>query len=264
MNPVLINDLRKNLFRRKPVLAVAYAALAILTLTLGIFTFFPVNAIGKNAPLWRFPDLVLPIVAPAFAAGAFAKEYEQHTWQDVMLTRLSVRQILGGKFFASLLPTLVSLIVLFPPFALLLILENVKWALEPGFWMAALGFKFLLSATFSLILVLVCSYHCRNTRTALVVGYVTLFVYGLLNYALWIYVINPLFNTDYPLRITAGGGWIGDTSTSSFDPLAVSLNEFGFSVAEGLHLLQAGLFSFVLFCYLAYRLHHRRMPLQAA
>lgn len=41
VNPVLVNDLRKSLIRRKPVVVVALMAGAILVLTLGIAAFLP-------------------------------------------------------------------------------------------------------------------------------------------------------------------------------------------------------------------------------
>ena len=193
MNPVLVNDLRKSLFRRKPVLAVAYMAAAILVLVFGVSTLMP--AVGswqvRQYPVWRFPDLLLPLVAPAFAAGAFAKEHEQRTWQDVLLTRLSGGEILWGKFFACFLPTLVALTVLFPPFLLVLILQNVEWAMDPGPWMLIWGAKLLISVSFYVSAALVCSYHSPNARVALVITYCVLVGYGLLNYAFWQYMIAP-------------------------------------------------------------------------
>lgn len=251
MNPVLINDLRKSLFRRKPVLAVALMAIAILVLMLGITVVFPVGSrtTVDGAPLWRFVDLLLPIVAPAFAAGAFAREYEQRTWQDVLLTRLSTRQILGGKFFACLLPMMVTLIVLFPPFALLLIVQNVVWAMEPGLWMVALSVKFLLSATFYLAVALVCSYHSANFRTALTVGYVTLAAYLLCNYALWTYLLVPYFLTPgWEALALSGGGDVGPFRSSAWN---VSDYTFQLSPVEWLHLVESTIFSIGLFAYLA-------------
>ncbi|HZT43248.1 MAG TPA: hypothetical protein VFA07_13850 [Chthonomonadaceae bacterium] len=253
MNPVLINDLRKSLFRRKPVLAVALMALAILLLTLGMTVVFPVGSrtTVDGAPLWRFVDLALPIVAPAFAAGAFAREYEQRTWQDVLLTRLSTQQILGGKFFACLLPMMATLIVLFPPFALLLIIQNVTWAMEPGLWIVALGVKFLLSATFYLAVALVCSYHCANFRTALTVGYVTLAAYLLFNYALWTYLLVPYFLTPQWEALTLNGG--GDVVQFRSSAWNVPDDTFRLSLVEWLHLAESTLFSVGLFAYLARR-----------
>jgi len=128
---VMVNELRKSLFRRKPVLAALFVAIAIVVLTLAMSVFDDSRL--RSIPIWYLPDLLLPIVAPAFAAGAFAKEYEQCTWQDILLTNLSPRELVGGKFFACMVPTTVTILVAIPPFALLLIMQNVQWAMESGF-----------------------------------------------------------------------------------------------------------------------------------
>jgi ABC-type transport system involved in multi-copper enzyme maturation permease subunit len=189
VNPVLVNDLRKSLFRRKPVLAVALMAAAILVLTYGVFALIPMGAsLSYGYPVWRFPDFLLPVIAPAFAAGAFAREHEQRTWQDVLLTRLRASEILAGKFFACFLPTLMTLVILFPPFAMLLIVLGVEWAYDPGPWMFVLGAKFLLSVAFYVSAGLVCSYHSPNPRVALVVTYAALAAYGMLNHLFWLLV----------------------------------------------------------------------------
>ena len=196
VNPVLVNDLRKNLFRRKPVLAFAYMAGAILALTLSVPAVVPSGAfVNRNAPpFWFIPDLIVPILAPAFAAGAFAKEHEQRTWQDVLLTRLTTWQILSGKFLACLLPTLLAVVVLLPPFALAMILMNVDWALNPSPWPLVMTLELTVSAIFYLSLSLLCSYHCNNTRTALAVSYVLLAVYAVCNFLLWKFLLTPTVN----------------------------------------------------------------------
>lgn len=110
-NPVMLNDLRRSIFRRKPVLAFAIfaAAMAIVTCTLAEYI-----KVSQNPAVSRVPDLLLPMVAPLFTAGAFAKEHELGTWHDLVMTRLSNRQIVAGKLFAGLLPTCLTLLVLAP------------------------------------------------------------------------------------------------------------------------------------------------------
>ncbi|HLK60699.1 MAG TPA: hypothetical protein VKU00_29315 [Chthonomonadaceae bacterium] len=267
VNPVLINDLRKSLFRRKPVLAVALMALIILILTLGLAGLLPMD-IARNLshiPLWRFPDLLLPVVVPAFAAGAFAKEYEQRTWQDVLLTRLRVSEILGGKFFAVLLPTLSTIIVLFPPFALLMILQNVSWAMDFGPWMLIVAGKFLVSATFYVALALVCSYYSVNARAALVVSYVMLALYILLNFALWNFLLMPaLFPQPHPVGTMINGQFVQMTSPYDMDsytnnsPWAMDNTHFSLTPIEQAHIIQAALFGALLLWHLASRLRQQR------
>jgi ABC-type transport system involved in multi-copper enzyme maturation permease subunit len=252
VNPVLINDLRKSLFRRKPVLAVAIMAIIILVLTLGLSGLMP-SYMFRDIPLWRFPDLLLPVVVPAFAAGAFAKEYEQRTWQDVLLTRLYVSEILGGKFFAVLLPTVATIIVLFPPFALLLIIQNLNWAMNPGPWMLVVLGKFLVSATFYIALVLVCSYYSSNARTALVVSYVSLCLYALLNYALWRFLLIPAFYPDSGYYFSRADYYLPDNR-----PWGTDRMQFSLTPIEILHLIQSALFGGILLWHLASRLRLTR------
>lgn len=189
-NPVLLNDLRRSIFRRKPVLAVAMAAAAILVLTVIAAAFSPPSASlsRQDQMITRFPDLLLPLVAPMFTAGAFAKEHELRTWQDLLITRLTNSQLLFGKLWAGFIPTCVALLVLAPPFALILVAQGREWAMEPGLWMVALGAKFLIVALFYASLGLVCSFHSPNARVALAVTYCALAGYGMLNYLAWTYM----------------------------------------------------------------------------
>jgi ABC-type transport system involved in multi-copper enzyme maturation permease subunit len=251
VNPVLVNDLRKSLFRRKPVLAVAYMAAAILVLTLGAAQFVPVGGSWRrqDLPLWRFPDILLPVLAPAFAAGAFAKEHEQRTWQDVLLTRLRAGEILAGKFTACFIPTLVALVVLCPPLLLILILQGVDWAMEAGPWMLILAAKFVIAVTFYVTVALVCSYHSPNARVALVVGYCALAVYGMANFAAWQFVIEPMMvpsARNYLQWSGSGYGAWGDRQ------------EFVLSQVDWLLLLQSFVLSGGLLTYLGLRLRQRR------
>jgi ABC-type transport system involved in multi-copper enzyme maturation permease subunit len=252
MNPVLVNDLRKNIFRRKPVLGVAYMAVAILVLVFAVYTLMPVGQSWqmKQYPLWRFPDMLLPLLAPAFAAGSFAKEHEQRTWQDILLTRLSGSEILIGKFFSCYLPTLVSLIVMFPPFSLLLIIQGVDWALEPGFWVITLAIKILIAVTFYVTLSLVVSYHSPNARIALAITYCTLAGYALANYAAWTYIIEPMFmmNPDPYNSYSSSNAW----SYLGSDSRSLTL-----SPIDWLVMMQAAALAAAMLFYLSIRLRER-------
>ena len=257
-NPVLINDLRRSLWRRKPVLAVALMAVMILALTFLCLFLLSQGSTSDwvHAPLWRFPDLVLPIIAPAFAAGAFAKEYEQRTWQDVLLTRLTVGEILGGKFIACFIPALVTLIVVFPPFALLLLLQRVDWAVNSGNWIAPYAIKFFISLVFYLLVGLVCSYHSASARAALVVCYVSLFSYALVNFLAWTYVLLPAMS--HPVYTADGKMIITDMYSQRLRPWDVSQG-WHISQAEVWHLVQSLVLSVGLAAYLIRRLQGGRL-----
>src|SRR5262249_16668074 len=162
-------------------------------------------------------------------------------------TRLTTREILSGKFFASLLPTLVALTVLFPPFALMLIVQNVNWAMDPGPWMLVVGLKFLVSAVFYIAVFLVCSYHCSTTRTALAGGYVLLGLYGMLNYAFWMLYFLPTF--VFPPRSNSMNVFHHHYSSNPTLPWEVSTQQFSLSPVEWLFLAQSALFGLLLFTY---------------
>jgi ABC-type transport system involved in multi-copper enzyme maturation permease subunit len=253
MNPVLVNDLRKSIFRRKPVLAVLYMALGILVLTFGVSTLIPgAGSYGRNLfPIFRFPDLLLPLIAPAFAAGAFAKEHEQRTWQDILLTRLSAVEILWGKFLACALPTAVALVVLFPPFALLLIIMGMDAAMEAGPWMFIIGFKVAVGLLFYITVALVCSYHSPNARAALVIGYCALAAFGVLNFTVYRFVIEPIL---FPIPISyydsTGGYWISSEYHRSAP--------YALTAVDWMVLLEAGLIAAGLLVHLLVRIRMRR------
>ena len=254
-NPVLLNDLRRNWFRRRPVHAVALMAVLILILTLfvpalagSVFGWSP-----SDYPLWRFPDILLPAIAPVFAAGSFAREHEQRTWQDVLLTRLTAGQILAGKFWACFFPTLATIIVLFPPLAMVLILTNVQWAQEPGSWMAAITLRFVLASVFYLAISLVCSYHSRNARAALVVCYVALALYGVVSFLLWRGLIDELFRESL---VGATANRYGEVNGLT----SISTHEFGFSLIDIAYMLQSLVLTVVLFLYLLLCIRRRRAP----
>jgi ABC-type transport system involved in multi-copper enzyme maturation permease subunit len=256
-NPVLLNDLRQSWFRRRPVHAVALMAVLILILTFVVTAGVPsiFNFTGSNYPLWRFPDILLPVVAPAFAAGAFAKEHEQRTWQDILLTRLSASQIVSGKFFACFIPAMATIVVLLPPLAMILILSNVWWAMEPGPWMLAFTIRFLVTAVFYVAVTLVCSFHSTNARVSLVTAYVVLALYGMISFFFWRIVIGALYLPDALSTMTTTNRFVEQNGL-----LTLSRHDFAFSAADVIFMFQSIVLSFVLFGYLLRRIRRRRAP----
>ena len=238
-NPVLINDLRRSLFRRKPIHVTAYMAIGILVLTLIAASAidFGMTYQIRDVPLWELPELLLPIVVPAFASGSFAREHEQRTWDDLRLTVLGSWEIIFGKFGACLLPTIVTIVVMFPPFAMLLMIQGVSWSADFGPWILIVVAKFLVNAFFYISLVMMCSCFFSKGRTALVASYVLLAVYAFANYLAWMVMvpsISMLFSgsDDDSGRYSAGYGSLGYHSAShySLNPvdIACSIQAIGF------------------------------------
>lgn len=253
-NPVLVNDLRRSVFRKKPVHAIAYMAVAILVLTLCAATGMDMNLMSqiRNVPLWHVPDLLLPVVVPAFAAGSFAREHEQRTWDDVILTRLGSWEILRGKFLACLVPTVVSIIIMFPPFAMLLILQGVTWAFTAGPWMLIVLIKFLISAFFYISLVMLCSFYGRSGRTALVCSYVLLAAYAVANYIGW-RVLAQTLSFDI---FGADSDFVRTSQVFGYSQYS-RVQEFSLSAVEIAHTVQSLLFGMFIMLFLRRRLGKR-------
>ncbi len=239
-NPVFVNELRQNMFRRKPLLALGLWALAtIFLIWLSQF------ARMTRYPLAWLPVFALPIIVPPFAAGTFAKEYEQQTWQDLYLTRLTNAQVVIGKFLAALLQVGLIVISFIPAMVLMQMYESIAypsfvtyrdvssgasalWIFLPGWWMIVLGAKLLLSASLYVLLGMTCSRYSSNRRTAMVWSYIALFLYALVGTMVWSLVGSDVVNND-SISYSANGSVVY-TGSAQGDPLAP-----GFM--EGLHLI---------------------------
>jgi ABC-type transport system involved in multi-copper enzyme maturation permease subunit len=182
VNPVFVNELRQSLFRRKPVLAIAIWA----SIT-GFLMYLTQFITARQSPIFwlLLPSFLLPFIVPAFAAGAFAKEYEQQTWQDLYLSRLSNFQVVTGKFFAALVQIMLMALATLPALMMALVQTGADWAYLPGLWTSVLLLKLLFSASLYILVAMVCSRYSADRRTALVWSYVGLFLYGLFGLFLW-------------------------------------------------------------------------------
>jgi ABC-type transport system involved in multi-copper enzyme maturation permease subunit len=242
------------MFRRKPVHAVALMAIGIFLLTmiaastsqLGSFSFI------HAMPIWNLPDLLLPIVVPAFASGSFAREHEQRTWDDVLLTRLGAWEIIRGKFLGALLPTTVAIIVIFPALVMLLMVWGVTWALDFGPWVWITAFKFLISAFFYISLVMVCSYFSNYGKTALVASYVLLAGYALANFIVWVVLMPSLY--DLFIGVDPDSTMYR-AAHDSFSPDAG--RQFTLSPLEIAHTIQALVLGMLCLRFLRWRLGRR-------
>lgn len=184
-NPVFINELRQSIVRRKPILA--FAIWACITALVCYFSQFT----GSNSDFFAMlPQFLLPLIVPIFTAGVFAKEYEQQTWQDLYLTRLTNWQVFSGKFSASLLLCSLAALSMIPAILLMLIVkagysQGYMMFLTPGWWTIKMIGYLLVSTVFYVLVAMVCSRYCTNRRMATVVCYVSLFLYAFLNYVMW-------------------------------------------------------------------------------
>jgi hypothetical protein len=185
-------------------------------------------------PMIVLPSIVLPLLVPSIAAGAFAKEYEQQTWQDLTLTRLTNAQVVVGKFCAYFLQV-GALLLAFVPALLMMIVNDLSF-IELSlftwmqiFWiMAVYMFKLFLSACLYILLAMVCSRYSGTRRTALAWSYTALGLYAALGWLVWAAVGQLAYQNDQMANALNYGP--GRPSQAPLD-LAVS----GFM--EGFHLI---------------------------
>jgi hypothetical protein len=192
VNPVFVNELRQSFFRRNPLLGFS------IWVALTAFLMWVTQLLPTHLPLSMLPLFALPLIVPAFAASTFAKEYEQQTWQDLFLTRLSNFQVVIGKFGAALLLSMTMMLCFVPAMILMQINEHATMTFAPGWWMVSLLCKLVLSASLYVLLAMTCSRYSANRRTALVWCYVALSLYALVGFFVWQMVGQQVDrNADY-------------------------------------------------------------------
>lgn len=192
LNPVFVNELRQTFFHRKP-----QSALKFWLAINGILLWVTQYAVELPEVTANLVATAIPLFVPALCAGAFAREYEQQTWQDLYLTRLTNRQVLVGKLSAYLLVAVGGTLSLAPA----LCVANAVMAAgkqTPDFDLALMaGFltEFFVQriavltflAALIVALSLVCSRYCATRRAALVSSYVAVFLLTVLLY--WIPIV---------------------------------------------------------------------------
>lgn len=242
LNPVFINELRQSIVRRKPIMALAiWACITFLVCYFAQFT-------GSNSDFFAMlPQFLLPLIVPIFTAGVFAKEYEQQTWQDLYLTRLTNWQVFSGKFTASLLLSSLAALALIPAVMLMLIVKagyNLSYMafLTPGWWTVKMIVYMLVSTVFYVLVAMVCSRYCGNRRMATVVCYVSLFLYAFLNYVLWETAGKMLAESTRSIDYYGYGSTYLDSSQLPPDPMGDPWMQkmhliFGLIVGSGSALL---------------------------
>ena len=129
-NPVLIKEVRGRLRARRQSKGSRNAAFLVvggIVLLLYFFGTRTILGVGGGASqaegMYVFFTLGVELtlvlfLVPPLAAGSITQEREQQTWNALLLSRLTAREIVFGKFIAALLPTLLILAI-FAPLCLL-------------------------------------------------------------------------------------------------------------------------------------------------
>lgn len=193
LNPVFINELRQSPFRRKPALAIVVWGVA------AFFLMWMAQSVEAPTSMFWIPILALPFLVPSFAAGAFAKEYEQQTWQDLFLTNLTNFQVVMGKFWSAMLQTAVPLLALVPALGLIFaraVTQLADHGVESpvsGYislplivlFMVLFAVKLVFLAGLYVLIGMVCSRYSTSRRGALIWNYVVMFGFTFLGSLVW-------------------------------------------------------------------------------
>jgi hypothetical protein len=236
VNPVFINELRQSAFRRRGIL-VTVALLVAGTLFAVLAQLDSLRNVVVYAPV-----VLLPLIVPAIASGAFAKEYEQQTWLDLTLTRLTNAQVVWGKFGAYFVQVAASLLAFFPSLLLMLLgdysrrLSDLRFEVVPLhcqlyaiFTASAFIFKLLVSTCLYVLLTMICSRYSPNRRTALTWSYIAMALYTGFGVLIW----TLLGSLDYQNQI---GDQSQGVKQPDFVPIELTLPGF----MESFHLIFCG------------------------
>ena len=237
-NPVLYKEMMRMRMRQgKPVRIAIVAAVA-----LAIAYFYWVAASylldRRNAPnsrdIWvatiGVQFLIIALMTPSATANAISQEREQQTWEMLLQTRLTSKQIIFGKLFARLVPTLGIIGFGLPVTTLCLLTSwlaapgneyNSYHPLTPGMFLLANG-ALLITGLFFATFGLYMSMKFKRTLYAMLATYG--FVFGVLGIGTMmvtgmLQMFNPYesrFMEQFPLmwinpvyiisEITTGGG----------------------------------------------------------
>lgn len=222
LNPVFINELRQSPFRRRPAQAILLWGAA------AFFLMWTAHSLDAPTPMFWIPILALPFLVPSFAAGAFAKEYEQQTWQDLFLTNLTNFQVVMGKFWAAMLQTAFPLLALVPALGLIFaraVTRPVPVSGVIGISDEAIGFGYAgLSSIVSFMVLfavklvflsglyvligMACSRYSSSRRGALIWNYVVMFAFTLLGSMVWQLYANGYNSMDVNSRRMMDGSFL--------------------------------------------------------
>ncbi|MCW3099484.1 MAG: hypothetical protein JWL77_5102 [Chthonomonadaceae bacterium] len=217
LNPVFINELRQSPFRRRPSQTILLWGAA------AFFLMWMAHSLDAPTPMFWIPILALPFLVPSFAAGAFAKEYEQQTWQDLFLTNLTNFQVVMGKFWAAMLQTAFPLLALVPALGLIFSRAAAHQPLQVGnealnlsydslpsivFFMLLFAAKLVLLSGLYVLIGMVCSRYSSNRRGALIWNYVVMFAFTLLGSMVWQLYANGYNSMDVNTRRMMDGSFL--------------------------------------------------------
>jgi ABC-type transport system involved in multi-copper enzyme maturation permease subunit len=178
-NPLLLRDLRASArlgFKPWVLLVLIVVSTMFMTVagSLGATATMPAQ-VGEGLFHVYFTCMIglVTLVAPATAAGAIAMEREGKTWEALLLTGLTPRQITRGKFLAALSDVGIYVVALAPVGALCFVFGGV------GAFEVVVAYIFILVHTILCICFgLAISSVVRSTRTAVLLSIIIAVLIG--------------------------------------------------------------------------------------
>ena len=184
-NPVLYKEMMRMRMRQgKPVRIAIVSAVA-----LAIVYFYWVAAAylldmrnaSSSRDIWAatifIQFLIIALLTPSATANAISQEREQQTWEMLLQTRLTSKQIIFGKLFARLVPTLGIIVLGLPVTALCLFTSHLApndtsyyHTLKPGMFLLANG-ALLITGLFFATIGLYMSMKFKRTLYAMLATY---------------------------------------------------------------------------------------------
>ncbi len=205
-NPVYDKEIHAELFSQGTLmLRLVIQISMLLAIPLMAFTLFPMNAEVPPAQWYICYVLVFNIlVAPVFTAGALTSERERQTFELLLTTVLSPRQIMWGKLLAGFRVSYVLTMFLMWPVVLAFFLAMEFYLANVLSVLTYFALVFV-AAAFNSISALMCSALCRRTSVAMLMSYALLIFVYFLPVAAWYLGTNV--SDSMSLRETFA--WIG-------------------------------------------------------
>lgn len=190
-NPVYDKEIHAELFSQgtlmlRLVIQISML-LAIPLMAVTLFT-FPANSAPVYSPYYICYVLVFNIlVAPVFSAGALTSERERQTFELLLTTVLSPRQIMWGKLLAGFRVSYVLTMFLMWPVLLAVLLAPNHYVYSLSVFLGVLCFFLIIfaAAVFNSVSALLCSALSQKTSVAMIMSYALLLAVYFFPVAAW-------------------------------------------------------------------------------
>jgi len=135
-NPVLIKEFRSRpMLQPQWMLRATSVCVIVSVLLMFVVTFSVASLVDESAMMMNHMAaavaamilVLIVLIGPALSSGTICTDRETGVWDLMRTTRLSSRQIVTGKFLASVIPLLLLSLAMVPPMVLLLYFNLNLW-----------------------------------------------------------------------------------------------------------------------------------------